>query len=173
MALDLNRWFKYAKARVDAVFASGHEELDEMEAEREAILAEQPWLASDREKPTLDEARARIEWESRRQARSGEDSADRSDPTPPRSPKRPAESPTGGIDGEASESSPGSEASGPARPVGAADAAIDPQTGLPLDGEAAADAASAKLELETKRRRTAERLAEMRRELGIDDPGSP
>lgn len=61
MALNVGRWFKYAQARLDAAVRSGHEELDELEAERAAQVAERPWLGSDAEVPTFDEARARIE----------------------------------------------------------------------------------------------------------------
>ena len=43
--------------------SSAHDELDQLEAEREVELAEKPWLASDSEAPTFDEARARIECE--------------------------------------------------------------------------------------------------------------
>lgn len=69
MALDVNRWFKYAKARLDSAVGQGNRSLDRLEAEREADLADKPWLRSDREAPTLDEARARIEWEAERQRR--------------------------------------------------------------------------------------------------------
>lgn len=68
MALNVGRWIKYAQARLDGALASGNRELDQLEAEREAELADRPWLASDAEHPTLDEARARIEWEAEQHA---------------------------------------------------------------------------------------------------------
>lgn len=64
MALDLGRWWKYAQAKLSSAAASGNEELDRLEAERAAELADRPWLAADGEAPTIDEARARIEWEA-------------------------------------------------------------------------------------------------------------
>jgi hypothetical protein len=82
MALNLGRWIKYAQARLDGALASGNRELDQLEAEREAELADRPWLASDAEHPTLDEARARIEWEAGQQA---EDPGTAPAPTPPSS----------------------------------------------------------------------------------------
>lgn len=67
MALDVNRWLQYAKARIDSAVGQGNSSLDRLEAEREAELAEKPWLRSDGNAPTLDEAKARIEWEAERQ----------------------------------------------------------------------------------------------------------
>ena len=64
MALDVGRWLKYAQAKLNSAVRSGNDELDQLEAEREVELAERPWLASDGEAPTFDEARARIEWEA-------------------------------------------------------------------------------------------------------------
>jgi len=88
MALDVNRWLKYAKARIDSAVGQGNKSLDRMEAEREADLADKPWLRSDREAPTLDEARARIEWESARQRRESGPGADTAGDRPaPRSPQ--------------------------------------------------------------------------------------
>ena len=88
MALDVNRWLKYAKARIDSAVGQGNKSLDRMEAEREADLADKPWLRSDREAPTLDEARARIEWEAERQHRqSGQEGEPSRDRPAPRSPQ--------------------------------------------------------------------------------------
>lgn len=76
MALDVNRWLKYAKARLDTAVNQGNASLDRREAEREAELADKPWLRSDRAAPTLDEAKARIEWEAEEQRRrAAEDGA--------------------------------------------------------------------------------------------------
>lgn len=88
MALDVNRWLKYAKARIDSAVGQGNKSLDRLEAEREADLADKPWLGSDRDAPTLDEARARIEWEAERQRReSGHGGGAVSDRPAPRSPR--------------------------------------------------------------------------------------
>lgn len=77
MALDIDRWLKYARARFDRAVGDGNRSLDRLEAEREAELADKPWLRSDGEAPTLDEARARIEHEADRQRRAaGEPPAD-------------------------------------------------------------------------------------------------
>ena len=72
MPLNLGRWVKYARARLDAAVAQGERSLDRREAEREAELADRPWLASEADAPTLDEARARIEWEAEHQRRAGD-----------------------------------------------------------------------------------------------------
>ena len=69
MALNVNRWLNYAKARIDAAVGSGHESLDRLEAKQEADRADKPWLASDSTAPTFDEARARIAWEADQQAK--------------------------------------------------------------------------------------------------------
>lgn len=87
MALDVGRWLKYAQAKLEATLRSGHRELDHLEAEREAELADRPWLASDGEAPTFDEARARIEWEAEHQRERAEDgptaeAGDAADPAP-------------------------------------------------------------------------------------------
>jgi len=73
MALDVNRWLKYAKARLDTAVNQGNASLDRLEAEREADLADKPWLRSDRTAPTLDEAKARIEWEAEEQRRRADE----------------------------------------------------------------------------------------------------
>jgi len=67
MALDVNKWVNYAKARIESAVGRGNDELTRLEAEREVELADKPWLRADAESPSLDEARARIEWEARRQ----------------------------------------------------------------------------------------------------------
>ena len=83
MGLDVHRWLKYAKARIDTAVGQGNRSLDRLEAEREAELAEKPWLRSDGAAPTLDEARARIEWEAERQRRdAGDQPGTVADPPP-------------------------------------------------------------------------------------------
>jgi hypothetical protein len=158
---NISRWFNYAKARIDSAIGQGHRDLDELEAQREAELADRPWLASDTETPTFDEARARIEWEAEQAARrAGRDAApERSDgpggPTATAS-TGPAPSPTTGA------------SAGPAP----ADTAGDPEGAFPSPEEraAAAEAAGARLELEARQRESAARLDAIRAELGIDPP---
>ncbi|CAN5439210.1 hypothetical protein BH10ACT1_BH10ACT1_39340 [soil metagenome] len=135
MALDVNRWLKYAKARIDSAVGQGNSSLDRLEAEREAEVADKPWLRSDGDAPTLDEARARIQWEAQRQAAVAEGHA-----------------------GAASTTGPGPKAA----------PALDPQ-----DQAAAAEAQSARLQLEAQERASAERLDAIRRELGVDAPVEP
>lgn len=89
MALDVSRWLKYAQAKLDATLRSGHRELDQLEAEREAELADRPWLASDGEAPTFDEARARIEWEAEHQRERAE-VGPTAEPTPPSATRLPS-----------------------------------------------------------------------------------
>lgn len=70
MALNLSRWWKYAQAKANSALRDAERELDDLEAERAAQVAERPWLADDAEAPSLDTARARIEWEAAQQAGS-------------------------------------------------------------------------------------------------------
>jgi len=82
MAANVGRWWKYAQAKLNSAVASGDQELSRLEAEREAELADKPWLASEGPAPTLDEAKARIEWEADEQRRRSEAAP----PTPPTAP---------------------------------------------------------------------------------------
>jgi hypothetical protein len=68
MALNLSRWWKYAQAKANRALRDAERELDDLEAERTAQVAERPWLADDAEAPSFDTARARIEWEAARNA---------------------------------------------------------------------------------------------------------
>jgi len=58
------RWLKYARAKVESVVRSGNRELGRREAELEARQAGKPWLTSDDDSPTFEDAKARIEHES-------------------------------------------------------------------------------------------------------------
>lgn len=151
MALDLNKWVNYAKARLESAVGRGNDELTRLEAEREVELADKPWLRADAEAPTLDEARARIEWEARRQeelaaAREGATTHDATPDTP------------GGA------AAPDS----PANPSGKAGASRPPAD--PEELRLAAEAEQAKLAIEARDRAAAQRLDEIRRELGVDAP---
>ena len=59
-----SRWLKYAKAKLDSTMRSAERELDRREAELEAEQAGKPWLRSDADTPSYEEARARIEAEA-------------------------------------------------------------------------------------------------------------
>ena len=72
MAANVGRWLKYAQAKLSSAIDSSNEELDELEAEQAAAAKDKPWLSSDGAAPTLDEARARIEWEAEEQRRRAE-----------------------------------------------------------------------------------------------------
>lgn len=82
MALDVGRWLKYAQAKLTRAVDDGNAELDQLEAERAERIADQPWLASDGETPTFDEAKARIEHEAQRQASGGQASPPDGPPSP-------------------------------------------------------------------------------------------
>lgn len=153
---NLSRWFNYAKARLDAAIGQGHRDLDELEAEREAELADKPWLRSSGDAPTFDEARARIQWEADQAARAAGADAGR-----PSEAKHQARA-------DATSDEPDDATAAPAATAG-------PPSGLPItspeERAAAAEAASARLEMEARQRESAARLDAIREELGIDPPG--
>ncbi len=164
MGFDVNRWVKYARARIDAAVGQGNEGLDRREAEREADLADRPWLAADGTAPTLDEARARIRWEADRQERAA------------RSETAGGSDATGEDDTAAGE--PPAERGKPAPGRGKVATGNGPASGGTSTGDGARDPADlerdaeregARIELEERSRRAADRLAQIRRELGVDD----
>lgn len=65
MSAEWRKWTRYAKARLDAALASGHEELDKREARLEAERAGKPWIGTGGDGPSFDDIKARIEHESR------------------------------------------------------------------------------------------------------------
>jgi hypothetical protein len=65
MALQWQRWLAYAKARIDSSVREGERELDRREADLAARSEGRPWISSSGNAPTFDEARARIEAQSR------------------------------------------------------------------------------------------------------------
>ena len=218
MALNVNRWVKYAKARIDSAVGSGHEELDRLEAKREAERADKPWLGSDSAAPTFDEARARIAWEADQQAKKA-DRLHAGEPAKTSWAEGPGTKGAGPVTGTGSEPAEGADdpdaphrrktdvgstkANAPDRPSTLADppdrssANTEPAGGDPAtagddptapadqptdDGPAPrspqqiaedAERESARLELEDRQRKSAERLDEIRRELGIDDTPTP
>jgi hypothetical protein len=153
MAMNVNRWVRYAKARIDAAVGQGNESLDRLEAERQAELAERPWLAADGTAPSLDEARARIQWEARQQETL-------------RSQRSPSDAASADIEPDArTGTDTGADTAGIGR-------SMQTHAGHRSPQRVAADAEheAARLELEDRSRRSADRLAEIRRELGADDP---
>ncbi|MBX3314256.1 MAG: hypothetical protein KF906_08035 [Actinobacteria bacterium] len=156
MGFDVDRWLKYAKARFDAAIGSGNRRLDELEAEREADRADMPWLtddASDAVAPSMDQVRARIEWEAKRQgvdAPKGEGGV----------PDRPVAPPT--VE---------SPATPPATTPPVAAATGDPgPLRSPQEQQEDAEREMARLELEARQKASAERLDDIRKELGVDAP---
>lgn len=65
MALQWQRWLKYAQAKLDSSLKQGEAELDRRESELEARSAGRPWLGSTRDAPSFDEAKARIDHQTR------------------------------------------------------------------------------------------------------------
>ena len=59
---------KYGRAMLDDMLKRGNEELDQLEAEREADAAERPWAHQTSDTPTLDDVRQRIEHDAGRPA---------------------------------------------------------------------------------------------------------
>jgi hypothetical protein len=148
-----SRWLDYAKTKVEMAVRSGHRELDELEAEREAQTAERPWLRAEGEAPTFEEARARIEWQAEQAAEGG---------TPPGA----------GTVGSATGSGPTAQPVPPdAAPAGPG--LPTPPITSPEDRAREAEAALARLELEARQRESAARLDAIREELGIDPPATP
>lgn len=180
--MNVNRWVRYAKARIDAAVGQGNESLDRLEAERQAELAERPWLAADGTAPSLDEARARIEWEARQQEalqsqRSPSDAASADiEPDAETDTDTAGGSPAGRVPSVGSSAAPGGigEADMPGKTGGAAEIGRSMQTHAgprsPQRPAVDAEHEAARLELEDRSRRSADRLAEIRRELGVDDP---
>lgn len=169
MAMNIDRWFKYAQAKLNDVVRSTNKELDELEAQREAEVADKPWLSSDAENPSFGDAKARIEWESKRQEELNRQAAQRGkaeaapvseDPQRSEDPKRDGSDPVAGADeSRTSATQPGSGTS--------ADATFSPP--LPSSGDES-EIAAARIELERREREAANRLEAIRNELGIDPP---
>lgn len=170
-----SRWSKYAKAKLDDTLSQANKELDRREAEREASAADAPWLHDDAETPSLEDTAARIRRELEEQQRAAGQNPDAADEA----------GTTSGPDETAEDPSDPSEPTEPPDQTTAssgdanADAAPDPPATVspaPRDPtELAADAqlAQARLQIEANQREATERLAAMRRELGVDDPTPP
>lgn len=152
MGFDVDRWLKYAKARFDAAVGSGNRRLDELEAEREAERADMPWLTdedSEAVAPSMDQVRARIEWEAERQ---GVDAPKGTGGVPDRPEEPPIVTP------------PATPAPAPAPTPGA------PPVRSPEEQHEDAEREMARLELEARQKASAERLDDIRKELGVDAP---
>ncbi len=135
MATNLNRWLKYAKAKLESTVSTGNDELDRLEARQEAERAERPWLGADRDAPSFEEAQARIRWE-----------AERTEAGPP--------------PGSARKAAPSVD-----------QAEVDDVDAL--DTATAAEQHGARIELDARAKQSADRLDQIRRELGVADPAAP
>jgi len=141
MPMNVNRWLLYAKAKLDETLRSSNEELDRLELEQEAERVDRPWLAADSDAPSIDEARARIKWEAERAEREAAKNRD-----------------TSGTSGEAA---PGSPQEAPAERRLPTD---------PLTEAEAAERSAARIELDARAKASAQRLEDIRKELGVADP---
>lgn len=148
MAMNVSRWLKYAKAKLDATVSSANEELDHLEARQQGERADRPWLGDDRTAPTFEQAQARIRWQADQAEQAGRSKA--AEP--------------GGREG------PGDSAlTDPAAGRTSGDVTAPDPVG-PLTGAEAAEQHAARLELDERAQRSAARLEQIRRELGVDDP---
>jgi hypothetical protein len=140
MAAQWERWLRYAKAKLDDTVKKGDAELDRREAEQRRRAEAEPWLASESDAPTLDEARARIEHQTRQAEEA--DRARRAAAGAASPPSAPAGS---------TPSVPAPTATGPSVPP---PLTTDPQLGS--------------IDFAAQQRAADERLAKMRQELGLD-----
>jgi hypothetical protein len=161
MAVNLHRWLKYAKAKLDASVASGNEELDRLEAEQKAKAADKPWLAAQGDAPTVDEAAARIRWESEEAERNAKAMAEGAPNAAPGSSAAPPSDVGGATATPDATPSTGAAPAAPASVPGPLD---------PADAAEAAQRSAAQLELEARAKESADRLDQIRAELGIDAP---
>ena len=152
MSVSWQRWLAYAKAKLDSSLKESEADLDEREARLRAEAEGKPWLSSTSESPTFDEMRARIEHDAR-------ESAERQRRRPPGgapSPSRPGPRLVGGPTDAPASSGP--TGVGPQAPAPAAGVS----TGVGEDPLASFDMAA-------HQKAADERLAAIRRELGLAD----
>ncbi len=181
MALNWRRLIEYAKTKIDGGVASGNKELDRLEAELAERQGDRPPM-SDGVAPSIDEVRARIEWQLDRSgpaapaegpasatpvadaAGASTDSGSSESPVVPPDAGGPGGTTTGGGEGTTPEieseagTDDGGDPSGPGTP--------GPRSPEQLAVDAEAEQAS--IEWEARREATADRLADIRRELGIE-----
>ncbi len=162
--MNVGRWINYAKARLDASVRSGNEQLDRREADLEADRADRPWLASDGDAPTFEEAQARIRWEAEAAERAKTDKSDKSDSA--------AEVPASTTAARGDEhAAVGPDGVSAMSTVSSGEGGEPPASDVdPLSGATAAEQAAARIELDQRARASAERLADIRRELGVEPP---
>lgn len=160
MAPQWRRWLNYAKAKLDTSIAESEADLDRREAELQARAAGRPWLADDSAAPTLEETRARIEYEVREaERRAGGSNSGRKPADGGAGHPDPASAPAGAPGEAASPGSPGSER--PGRATG-------PTTSDAVPGS------EASIDFEAQQREAEKRVAAIRAELGLDaDPPGP
>ena len=145
MPAQWERWLRYAKAKLDDTVTRGDAELDRREAEQRARAEGKPWLDAQGDAPTLDEARARIEHQAAEARRAEELRRARAQaaPTP--------------------EVAPAPDEPAPDQPSPDAPA-TPPVPAAPPEPA---------VELAAQQRAAEERLATMRRELGLDGDPAP
>lgn len=158
MAAQWERWLRYARAKLDDTVRRGDAEMDRLEAEQRARSEAEPWLASEGDAPTLDEARARIEHQARR-ADENRRARPRDAPGPDTAP--PADTARPGAAAGPADSAAGSDT---AAPADGASPASSPASPAPL----ATDPQLGSMDFAAQQRAADERLAAMRRELGLD-----
>lgn len=152
MSASWQRWLSYAKAKLDATLKESEADLDDREARLQAEAEGKPWLSSTSEAPTFDEMRARIEHDAR-------EAAERQRRQPP---------------GDSPPPSPSSQSPprpGPYREGGASDPA--PPAGRAASAEGISNAGGedllASFDMAAHQKAADERLAAIRRELGLAD----
>ena len=152
MSVSWQRWLAYAKAKLDSRLKESEADLDEREARLRVEAEGKPWLSSSSESPTFDEMRARIEHDAR-------EAAERQRRQPPGgapAPSRPGPRVEGGLtDAPPVAGPPGGGGPGPAPAAGVS-------TGTGEDPLASFDMAA-------HQKAADERLAAIRRELGLAD----
>jgi hypothetical protein len=175
MAFDFEKWLNYGKAKVKDAVSSGNKRLDELEAKREADRADKPWLSKDGEDPSIDQVKARIEWQEEQARKQAEIAAAREAETKAKAPDAPVAAPADSPPAPA-DATPVAPEPADAPPADTPPTTPTPSTPAPRSPEdVAADAATemARLELEERDRASKARLDEIRRELGVDTPPAP
>ena len=164
MAAQWERWLRYAKAKLDDTVTRGDAELDRREAELAARAEAEPWLASDADAPTLDEARARIEHQARRAEESRR----------AREPRRGERVDLGKSDGDrAGPTDDAGAAEGPDEAPSAGEPSSSRATGRPDPPALTTDPQLGSIDFDAQKRAADQRLAAMRKELGLDEDPPP
>ena len=184
MAANWGRWWKYAQAKLNGAVSAENAELDQLEAEQRANAEGKPWLSSDGGAPTLEETKARIEWEAEEQRRktevaSNDQPAAAAPIAPPASPTDPASSVRAANQTHTATPADPTDRSVPGAPVQPSTSAVDPKIAPDLAAIENAmeptdpDVTRARIELDRRARESAARLDAIREELGVEPPATP